>query len=70
MESRPGQLLPLSSTSTSGEVDTQKATAQQKRILDKVWARAEVAMGSMKTALLDRLKEPGMSVEEVERSVE
>ncbi|KAG2066032.1 hypothetical protein BDR04DRAFT_1082425 [Suillus decipiens] len=64
LDSRPGQLLPVEAGANAG------ATAQQKRILDKVWANVEKVMGEMKALLLARLQEPGRSVEEMERGIE
>jgi exocyst complex component 2 len=64
LDSRPGQLLPVEAGANAG------STAQQKRILDKVWANVEKVMGEMKALLLARLQEPGRSVEEMERAIE
>ncbi|KAG2338040.1 hypothetical protein BDR05DRAFT_1044844 [Suillus weaverae] len=64
LDSRPGQLLPVEAGANAG------STAQQKRILDKVWANVEKVMGEMKVLLLARLQEPGRSVEEMERGIE
>ncbi|KAG1847630.1 exocyst complex component Sec5-domain-containing protein [Suillus subluteus] len=64
LDSRPGQLLPVEAGANAG------STAQQKRILDKVWANVEKVMGEMKALLLARLQEPGRSVEEMERGIE
>lgn len=64
LDSRPGQLLPVEAGANAG------STAQQKRILDKVWANVEKVMGEMKALLLARLQEQGRSVEEMERGIE
>ena len=63
LESRPGQLVPLGRASEGG-------AAQQKRILDKVWSTVERAMGALRTALLDQLKDPGRSFEDHEKTIE
>lgn len=65
LDSRPGQLLPIEAGANAGS-----STAQQKRILDKVWVNVEKVMGEMKALLLARLQDPGRSVEEMERGIE
>ena len=68
MESRAGQLLPI-----SGPKDGQSAAAaerQQKRILDKVWGTVEKAMGEMRALLLGQLQEPGRPIEDQEKTIE
>lgn len=65
LDSRPGQLLPIEAGANTGS-----STAQQKRILDKVWVNVEKVMGEMKALLLARLQDPGRSVEEMERGIE
>ncbi|KAF8273712.1 exocyst complex component Sec5-domain-containing protein [Lactarius quietus] len=68
MESRAGQLLPI-----SGPKDGQSAVAaerQQKRILDKVWSTVEKAMGEMRALLLGQLQEPGRPIEDQEKTIE
>lgn len=65
LDSRPGQLLPIEAGGNTGS-----STAQQKRILDKVWVNVEKVMGEMKALLLARLQDPGRSVEEMERGIE
>ncbi|PVG00796.1 hypothetical protein CPB86DRAFT_782356 [Serendipita vermifera] len=62
LESRPGQLLP-SGSGSSTEI-------QQKRIFDKVWNAVERVMDQMKTTLLNRLKEPSRSLEEHEKTID
>jgi len=64
LDSRPGQLLPVEAGGNAGSM------AQQRRILDKVWANVEKAMGEMKALLLARVQEPGRSVEDMERAIE
>ncbi|KAN0136858.1 Exocyst complex component Sec5 domain containing protein [Lactarius tabidus] len=68
MESRAGQLLPI-----SGPKDGQSAVVaerQQKRILDKVWSTVEKAMGEMRALLLGQLQEPGRPIEDQEKTIE
>ena len=43
---------------------------QQKRILEKVWASVEKAMGEMRRVLFAQLQDPRRSVEEQERTLE
>nr|GAT42751.1 predicted protein [Mycena chlorophos] len=67
LETRPGQLLPINSK------DGQTSAAdeqQQKRILDKVWASVEKAMGEMRSALLKQLQDPTRGVEEQEKTLD
>jgi exocyst complex component 2 len=57
MESRAGQLLPI-----SGPKDGQSAVIaerQQKRILDKVWGTVEKAMGEMRLSCSANCKSLG-----------
>ncbi|KAH8997998.1 exocyst complex component Sec5-domain-containing protein [Lactarius akahatsu] len=68
MESRAGQLLPI-----SGPKDGQSAVIaerQQKRVLDKVWGTVEKAMGEMRALLLGQLQEPGRPIEDQEKTIE
>jgi len=68
MESRPGQLLPFS-TSKDGQVSA-SADQQQKRVLEKVWGSVEKAMGELKKALLLQLQDPARTLEEHEKTIE
>ncbi|KAJ6486945.1 exocyst complex component sec5 [Mycena sanguinolenta] len=68
LESRPGQLLPIGNTK-DGEMSA-AAEQQQKRILDKVWASVEKAMGEMRNVLISQLQDPRRSVEEQEKTLE
>jgi exocyst complex component 2 len=68
MESRAGQLLPISAPKDSRSAIV--AEQQQRRILDKVWETVEKAMGDMRTLLLNQLQEPGRPVEEQEKTIE
>lgn len=68
LDSRPGQLLPIGSTK-EGKASA-SAEQQQKRILEKVWANVEKAMGEMRSMLLSQLKDPTRSVEEQEKTIE
>jgi exocyst complex component 2 len=68
LESRPGQLLPI--TSGKDGKPTPEAEQQQKRILEKVWSSVERTMGEMKNILLDQLKDSAKSVEEHEKTLE
>ncbi|EJD05538.1 uncharacterized protein FOMMEDRAFT_152861 [Fomitiporia mediterranea MF3/22] len=73
LESRPQQLLPESSRSRDTNGSTASASdarAQQKRILDKVWAAVERVMGEMKNKLLAQLGDSTRSVEEQEKTIE
>ncbi|KAI0065245.1 hypothetical protein BV25DRAFT_1822396 [Artomyces pyxidatus] len=68
LESRPGQLLPI--TAPKDSQGAALAEQQQKRILDKVWSTVEKAMGEMRASLLSQLQEPGRPVEEQEKKIE
>jgi len=68
MESRAGQLLPISAPKDSQSAII--AERQQKRILDKVWGTVEKAMGEMRTLLVKQLQEPGRPVEDQEKTIE
>ncbi|KAJ3732617.1 exocyst complex component sec5 [Lentinula guzmanii] len=83
LDTRPGQLLPISASKdkdkddkgggTGGSRPTGPTSAeqqQQKRILDKVWGNVEKAMGEMRNVLLGKLRESGRSVEEQEKTLE
>ncbi|KAJ3969971.1 exocyst complex component sec5 [Lentinula raphanica] len=81
LDTRPGQLLPISASKDKDKDDraggsrppagpTSAEQQQQKRILDKVWANVEKAMGEMRNVLLGQLREPGRSVEEQEKTLE
>jgi exocyst complex component 2 len=67
LDSRPGQLLPLPSSSGSSAKEVE---AQQRRVLDKVWANVEKAMGEMRNVLVGMLRDEARSVEEQERTIE
>ncbi|TFK97909.1 exocyst complex component Sec5-domain-containing protein [Pterulicium gracile] len=66
LESRPGQLLPM----TGAGADGREAQQQQKRILEKVWGNVEKAMTELRGALVGMLQDPTRSVEEQERTIE
>jgi exocyst complex component 2 len=68
MESRAGQLLPISAPKDSRSAVV--AEQQQRRILDKVWGTVEKAMGEMRALLLSQLQEPGRSIEEQTKTIE
>lgn len=68
MESRAGQLLPISAPKASQSAII--AERQQKRILDKVWSTVEKAMGEMRTLLVNQLQDSGRLVEDQERTIE
>ena len=68
MESRAGQLLPISAPKDSQSAII--AERQQKRILDKVWGTVEKAMGEMRSLLVNQLQEPGRPVEDQEKTIE
>ena len=68
MESRAGQLLPISAPKDSQSAII--AERQQKRILDKVWGTVEKAMGEMRTLLVNQLQAPGRPVEDQEKTIE
>ncbi|KAL1683156.1 exocyst complex component Sec5-domain-containing protein [Schizophyllum commune] len=76
LETRPGQLLPISPSSAernregTGSSADRKMEQQQKRILEKVWASVEKAMGEMRRVLFAQLQDPRRSVEEQERTLE
>ncbi|KAF9266066.1 hypothetical protein L218DRAFT_956455 [Marasmius fiardii PR-910] len=68
LESRPGQLLPIG-IPKEGRASA-SAEHQQKRILDKVWANVEKAMGEMKNVLMSQLHDHSRSIEEQEKTLE
>jgi len=68
MESRAGQLLPITAPKDSQTAII--AERQQKRILDKVWGTVEKAMGEMRTLLVNQLQDPGRPVDDQEKTVE
>ncbi|KIK70183.1 hypothetical protein GYMLUDRAFT_67436 [Collybiopsis luxurians FD-317 M1] len=83
LDTRPGQLLPISAPKDSKDKDDKSGGGsrplagpsstqqqQQKRILDKVWASVEKAMSEMRNVLLGQLRDPGRSVEEQEKTLE
>ncbi|KAH9477696.1 Exocyst complex component SEC5A [Psilocybe cubensis] len=84
LENRPGQLLPISSstgsssgtsssaypTGTASETHLKQMQAQQKRILNKVWASVEKAMGEMRKVLIVQLQDSSRSIEDHERTLE
>ncbi|KAJ4468807.1 exocyst complex component sec5 [Lentinula aciculospora] len=84
LETRPGQLLPINVSKDKDKDDkgggaggsrpstgpTSAEQQQQKRILDKVWANVEKAMGEMRNVLFGQLRDPGRSVEEQEKTLE
>lgn len=83
LENRPGQLLPLASSASSisgTQIQTPKSAgnqqqhmqmqAQQKRILNKVWASVEKAMGEMRKVLVAHLQDASRSSEDHERTLE
>ncbi|TFK71888.1 hypothetical protein BDN72DRAFT_837032 [Pluteus cervinus] len=69
METRPGQLLPIN-TSNKDKQAAAAAEQQQKRILEKVWASVEKAMGEMRSALVSQLQDPSRNVEDQEKTLE
>ncbi|KAF8828192.1 hypothetical protein HHX47_DHR4000567 [Lentinula edodes] len=79
LDTRPGQLLPISASKDKDKDEkgggasvgpTSAEQQQQKRILDKVWANVEKAMGEMRNVLLGQLRDPARSVEEQEKTLE
>ncbi|KAK0446022.1 exocyst complex component sec5 [Desarmillaria tabescens] len=68
LETRPGQLLPIGAPK-DGQTSA-LAEQQQKRILDKVWASVERAIGEMRNVLLSQLQDPSRSTEEHEKTIE
>lgn len=68
MESRAGQLLPITAPKDSQSAII--AEQQQKRILDKVWSTVEKVMSEMRTLLVSQLQEPGRSIEDQEKTIE
>ncbi len=68
LETRPGQLLPIGAPK-DGQTSA-LAEQQQKRILDKVWASVERAIGEMRQVLLLQLQDPSRSTEEHEKTIE
>ncbi len=69
METRPGQLLPIN-TNNKDKQAAAAAEQQQKRILEKVWASVEKAMGEMRSALVSQLQDASRSVEDQEKTLE
>jgi exocyst complex component 2 len=70
LESRPGQLLPIGSSSSKDGQTLSAAEQQQKRILDKVWSAVERAINEMRNVLLAQLKDSGKNVEDHEKTIE
>lgn len=83
LETRPDQLLPSSTSSSSTGKDgsgstidpnarasTSDTDAQRKRILEKVWSAVERVMDEMKEVLFGQLRNPLRSVEEQEKTIE
>lgn len=68
LESRPGQLLPIGNNK-DGQ-GSASAEQQQKRILDKVWASVEKAVGEMRNVLQAQLQDPTRTIEEQEKTIE
>lgn len=67
LESRPGQLLPFNTKDNQASGNNEQ---QQKRILEKVWASVEKAMGEMKNVLLSQLQDPTRTLEDQEKTIE
>jgi len=70
LETRPGQLLPVSNEQTPGAAPTEHQLAQQRRIFARVWDAVEDIMYDMQERLLVSLREPTRSVEEQEKCIE
>jgi len=72
LDSKPGQLLPLPSTSGGGSQATSSSavTDQQKRIFDKVWTAVEKVMEEMRSTMLAQLKDHSRPVDEQEKTIE
>ncbi|KAF5367582.1 hypothetical protein D9758_003714 [Tetrapyrgos nigripes] len=68
LESRPGQLLPTAAS--KDDRTTAASEQQQKRILEKVWANVEKAMGEMRNVLLSQLQDHTRSIDEQEKTLE
>lgn len=68
LETRPGQLLPIGAPK-DGHASA-AAEKQQKRILNKVWATVEKAMGEMRKVLLAKLQDQSRTVDEQEKTIE
>jgi exocyst complex component 2 len=68
LESRPGQLLPISAAKDSRNAAV--VEKQQKRILDKVWGTVEKTIAELRSALLGQLQDPSRSVEEQDKTLE
>lgn len=74
LESRPGQLLPVGSSLKGNEgggiAGNDEPSVQQRRILDKVWAGVDKAMGELRSVLQDKLRDPTRSTEDQEKTIE
>ncbi|PWN37481.1 uncharacterized protein FA14DRAFT_14429 [Meira miltonrushii] len=79
MESRPGQLLTLTTSNSANlaglsDVNSNPANAkqhaQQQRVFAKVWDAVEATMQDMRDRLLKQLQEPRRPVEEQEKTIE
>ncbi|KAG5654577.1 hypothetical protein H0H81_000102 [Sphagnurus paluster] len=68
LESRPGQLLPSGAPKEGQSFGS--ADQQHRRILEKVWASTEKAMGEMKSVLLAQLKDPTRTLEDQEKTID
>ncbi|KAF4616664.1 hypothetical protein D9613_008483 [Agrocybe pediades] len=76
LENRPGQLLPISlspsasTQSPASPTGNQQQQQLQRRILNKVWASVEKAMGELRKVLLEQLQDGSRSIEEQEKTLE
>ncbi|KAF8899761.1 exocyst complex component sec5 [Gymnopilus junonius] len=68
LENRPGQLLPTGNSKNA--IASEVAEQHRRRILDKVWASVEKAIGQMRSALVSQLQDSNRSVEEQEKTLE
>lgn len=72
LESRPGQLLPITASKDEGKEGESSIPLEQrqKKILDKVWGAVERVIGELKKKLTNQLKDPSRTVEEHEKTIE
>ncbi|KAF9564481.1 hypothetical protein CPC08DRAFT_788512 [Agrocybe pediades] len=68
LETRPEQLIPIGKSKDS--LATEIAEQHRKRVLDKVWASVEKAIGQMRNVLIAQLQDSSRSVEEHEKTLE
>ncbi|SNX84111.1 related to Exocyst complex component Sec5 [Melanopsichium pennsylvanicum] len=70
LDSRPGQLLAVTTAKQPESAGGVRNDVQQKRVFAKVWDAVEATMKDMQSLLTAQLREPRRSVEEQEKTIE